>query len=71
MAENVPFIRQAGVKGTFRSKSRFFIYFNFRYVQSFSNMCLKGFVEIRKIPEVIGIWVASNAWVTPGHSALT
>ena len=31
--------------------------------------CLKGFVEIRKIPEVIGIWVVGNG-VTPGQSAI-
>ena len=43
----------AEFKGTFWSKSRFFL-FHFSNVPS----SLKGFVEIRKIPEVIGIWVA-------------
>ena len=34
-------------------------------------MCLKGFFEIRKILEVIGIWIAGNVYVKPGHLALT
>ena len=38
-----------------------FFYFVFSNVQPFRNTCLKGFVEIRKIPEVTGIYVAANA----------
>ena len=42
------------LKGKFRSKNGFFLFY-FSNVQHFKNMCLKGFFEIRKIPEVIGV----------------
>ena len=32
-----------------------FFLFHFSNVQPFRKTCLKGFVEIRKIPQVIGI----------------
>ena len=35
-------------------------FFHFTNFQQFMNMRLKGFFEIRKIPEVIGIWIAAN-----------
>ena len=56
-------------KGMIRSKNRFFFLFHFSNVQHFTNKFFKGFVEIRKIPDVIGICVAANAWATTGHSA--
>ena len=44
-------------KGRLRSGNRFFLISFFEF-QASKNTCLKGSCEIRKIPEVNGVWVA-------------